>query len=213
MRMSIWKGLGYGAILAGFLLLFDTVTFLRHGWTPLAIPMYAKHEYLLGYLLLVVGSLFLFAPTLARLFGPEAEHKNLSIRERLDLMPDRAAVFGLPLLVAAMLIMLWKLPATPKGFYVWIGSANLTRALSHSVAPLRVRVEASSNDQSQTVFRVQGQVALRQQLRELLARELEQRSERVVFIDSAPELPYAEIVYVVEVATQLHARPVLEGQK
>ena len=131
--------------------------------------------------------------------------------------PLREKFIGLPHFgtIAAFTMFLILVPVwigfswrtTPKGLLVGISSNEYLKASSNrSVGPLMISVERCGKS---VCYRIDGNKVAAEGLYDALKKELSRRADWVVFVEGDPDLPYQDIVHVIDVAHELHARSVL----
>jgi biopolymer transport protein ExbD len=222
------RWVGYPLLVIGLLLLFDTETFTRTNWSPLHVPMSVPAELAWAYLLVASGIVTLLAPTLIRMvssFAPDdsvrvgqafphqsvelRRKRRLPLRRQFSALPNRALVGGatmLLLLIPAFLMAVQQFPPA-RGIYVrlfprnhWEPNANCPEG------PIVVRVEWQ-DESSQMVLN--GKQVRPAELERALKTELARRPNREVFVEGENSVPYADVMYVVDVASALYANAVI----
>lgn len=243
MRIPLNRVIAWACVILALPFLFDSLVYYYTGFFPLPIPMYVGNELTLGLVLLGVGAVAIWTRVVMSVVSTYAPGKDVGIengfyhqsveqrrkarlplREKFSVLPDRAVMFGMPVMGMMLVMVLMDLPLPSKGIFVAIaarGSAPATVAEQ----PVVVQVEKTPNpnfdkeawpsrrERWAPVFRVQGQLIAESDLRRALKKELARRGDWSVFIYGDDDLPFQSVVEVVDVVNGLGGRPVLVGKR
>ena len=229
MAISARKGLGYSLVVIGLLLVLDTETFLRTGWSPLHVPLFVDTEFALAYFLIGCGVVALLAPKLIRMLSSYAPGNDvqtadlqyhsieqrrrlrLPLRRKISVLPDRAMVGGAAvLLVLVPTFLMVTEHAISKGVYVRLMPLSAAYHNNPSVSrlsnPILLQVERGVDSPQ---FFLNGKEIPRGKLRDALKSELSSRPDWFVFVEGDPSLSFDDVMAAVDVVNGLHATAVL----
>jgi biopolymer transport protein ExbD len=228
MGMPPRKWVGYGLLIAGLLLFFDTVTFLKTNWSPLYIPLSVSTELDVAYLLSAAGLLTLLAPVLLRIVGsyaPDASVKTgesyphqsveVRLRRRLPLrskhssLPDRATVGGamMLLLLIPMFLLVNGWNPRARGIYVRITPAHHIEPDEDCLeGPIVVEVRGHY---SSAHLLLKGKDISQEGLGPALRAELARRAHWEVFVEGDDSVPHGDVMFAVDAIHSLRAKAVI----
>jgi biopolymer transport protein ExbB/TolQ/biopolymer transport protein ExbD len=154
--------------------------------------------------------------------GPRFYHRSierrrqarLPLREGLATLPDRTAVFGVPLL--AMFVVMALLNSIPGsvGIPVEIASGQLFSPRDRATQPLVLqvqRVPGADPHSYSVLLRVQNKLVAKNQVGEHLRRELAGREDQSVFIQGDRDIPFQKIAEALDLVQESGGTPVLAG--
>jgi len=130
------------------------------------------------------------------------------LRARIEGLPGFGTVATLVMFVVLMPVWIsFSLHNIPTGIFVRVSSKEYLRATANrSVGPLIVSVERRRET---VVYLIDGNEVSVADLHDALKRELSRRADWVVFVEGDEDLPYQDIVQVIDIANGLHARSVM----
>ena len=135
-------------------------------------------------------------------------HRTLALFPRIQLFAAVALMILLAVLVSAG-------PLRSKGVWVFLTQQLLAKEHLDPAGPVVVILKAPRKTDIHATTRIfvnESEID-RRNLRGALLSELSRRADWVVFIDADPSLSYSDAVEVVDVVTQLSAKPVLLSRK
>jgi len=141
-------------------------------------------------------------------------HQKVRTRRTLALLPHFSLLAALVLTLLLSFFMVFG-PVPSKGLWVFLSQSFVTKARSEPAGPVVVFLRSPRKAKANLPTRIlvnEREIDWRN-LRGSLLSELSRRPDWVVFIDADPNLPYEDAVQVIDVVTQLSARPVLLSRR
>ena len=121
-------------------------------------------------------------------------------------LPDRGLIGGAMALLLVMPLVV-RTPIPTKGFYVHLSAANYADAGASGFGD-RVIVKVLQQ-KNRVGFLLNGKEVPREKLSKALKPGLSKQAEPTVFVEGDADLPYFELLYVIDVASGLRANVVL----
>lgn len=150
-------------------------------------------------------------PPSGSLPAPLSKRREWPLQKRISWLPNfglaGAIVIGFAVVGIMFTLALVHDMWPPRGIRVSVSAKRYAEAMADKqVGPLIVRVEWFNKS---VRYRVNGTEVPRENLGAALKQELSRRADWTIFVEGDDDLPYDSIVYAIDQANKLHAKPVM----
>jgi biopolymer transport protein ExbD len=138
--------------------------------------------------------------------GPSGPHRRFSRPRRTLALLPYFPLLTIPVLMIMVFEGMILAPLPAKGLHVFASTQHLLKAQSDPAGPLVVSAQRRNGN---VRFLVGGNPVPLENLHDALKKELSRRADWVVFVEGDDDLPFQNIVEVIDIANSLHARSVM----